>query len=114
MSEAENFTMNDLMKKLIIISKNVKALSEIVKTIDEKIDVKAVEREPKNSNEEKEKMDKIFQAKSIGRPSGSFEEKRKKYCDMLNKGQIKQPKNQTLEYYKLIKNEEDKSVYLEN
>ena len=36
MSENESFTITDLMKKLVIISKNVKALSELVKTMDEK------------------------------------------------------------------------------
>ena len=66
MSENESFTITDLMKKLVIISKNVKALSELVKTIDEKM--KPVERE-QQSNEDKEKIEKIFQAKSIGRPT---------------------------------------------
>ena len=45
MSESENFTINGLMNKLIIMSKNVKALSEIVKTIDEQLDAKTDERE---------------------------------------------------------------------
>ena len=72
MSENESFTITDLMKKLVIISKNVKALSELVKTIDEKIN------QPKSNNEDdKDKMDKIFEKKQIGRPSGSFQDKQK-------------------------------------
>ena len=103
MSENESFTITDLMKELVIISKNVKALSELVKTIDEKIN------QPKSNNEDdKDKMDKIFEKKQIGRPSGSFQDKQKQYMDMLNKGRIKNPKEQTLEYYKLCKNEEGK------
>ena len=72
MSENESFTINDLMKKIIIISKNVKALSELVKTIDEKIN------QPKSNNEDdKDKMDKIFEKKGLGRPVGDYETKRK-------------------------------------
>ena len=33
---------------------------------------------------------------------------------MLNKGQIKSPKEQTLEYYKLIKGDDGKYVIVEN
>ena len=103
MSENESFTITDLMKTLVIISKNVKALSELVKTIDEKIN------QPKSNNEDdKDKMDKIFEKKQIGRPSGSFQDKQKQYMDMLNKNKIKSPKQETIEFYKLFKNEEGK------
>ena len=102
MSENGDSTINDLMKKIIIISKNIKTLAEL-KNIDEKIN------QPKSNNEDdKEKMDKIFEKKGLGRPKGSFEDKQKQYVEMLNKGRIKQPKSETLEYYKLFKNEEGK------
>ena len=105
MSENGDSTINDLMKKIIIISKNIKTLTELIKNIDEKIN------QPKSNNEDdKEKMDKIFEKKQIGRPAGSFEDKQKQYMEMLNKGRIKQPKSETLEYYKLFKNEEGKYV----
>ena len=108
MSEVDNDAIAELSKKIMTVSKNVKLLYEMIKTIDQKLDAKAYE--PKDNNEEKEKIDKIFEKKGIGRPSGDYDTKRKKYCDMLNKGQIKSPKEQTLEYYKIIK-EDDKYVY---
>ena len=89
-------------------SRRSKLLYEMIKIIDQKLDAKA--NEPKDNNEEKEKIDKMFEKKGIGTPSGDYDTKRKKYCDMLNKGQIKSPKEQTLEYYKIIK-EDDKYVY---
>ena len=103
MSENWDSTINDLMKKIIIISKNIKTLTELIKNIDEKIN------QPKSNNEDdKEKMDKIFEKKQIGRPAGSFEDKQKQYMDMLNKNKIKSPKQETIEFYKLFKNEEGK------
>ena len=108
MSEVKNDVIVELSKKIMTISKNVKLLYEMIKTIDQKLDAKA--NEPKDNNKEKETIDKIFEKKGIGRPSGDYNTKRKKYCDMLNKGQIKSPKEQTLEYYKIIK-EDDKYVY---
>ena len=78
-------------------------MSELVKTIDEKIN------QPKSNNEDdREKMDKIFEKKQIGRPSGSFQDKQKQYMHMLNKNKIKSPKQETIEFYKLFKNEEGK------
>ena len=61
-----------------------------------------------NNEDDKEKMDKMFEEKGLGRPKGSFEDKQKQYVEMLNKGRIKQPKEETIEYYKLFKNEEGK------
>ena len=58
MSESENYTINDLMKKITLIGKNIKTLNDMIKSIDDK--TKPVER-----NENKEKIEKIFQAKSI-------------------------------------------------
>ena len=78
MSENGDSTINDLMKKIIIISKNVKTLTDLIKNIVEKIN------QPKSNNEDdKEKMDKIFGKKGLGRPKGSFEDKQKQYVEML-------------------------------
>ena len=98
MSENDDSTIHDLMKKIIIISKNIKTLTELIKNIDEKIN------QPKSNNEDdKEKMDKIFQKKGLGRPSGDHETKRQSYFEMVSNGRIKNPKEQTLEYYKIAK-----------
>ena len=58
--------------------------------------------------DEKEKIEKAFEAKVIGHPAGNFETKQKQYLEMLNKGKIKQPKDQTLEFYKIAKDKEGK------
>ena len=98
MSENESFTINDLMKKVIIISKNIKTLTELIKNIDEKIN-----QSKSNNEDDNEKMDKIFQKKGLGRPSGDHETKRHSYFEMVSNGRIKNPKEQTLEYYKIAK-----------
>ena len=49
-----------------------------------------------------------FEKKQVGRPRGSFEEKQSHYLKMLNEGRVKQPKSQTLEFYKI---ERDGEVY---
>ena len=51
----------------------------------------------------KQKLKKSFEKKGIGRPAGSYETKQGQYVKMLNDGKIKQPKQQTLEYYKIVK-----------
>ena len=48
-------------------------------------------------------MDKIFEKKGLGRPSGSYQSKRQSYFDMVSNGRIKQPKEQTLEFYRIEK-----------
>ena len=102
MSENGDSTINDLMKKVIIISKNIKTLTELIKTIHERIN------QPKSNNvfkneDDKEKIDKIFEKKGLGRPSGDHETKRQSYFEMVSNGRIKNPKEQTLEYYKIVK-----------
>ena len=80
-----------------------KALNDMIKSIDEKL--KPVERE-QQSTEEKEKIEKIFESRGLGRPQGSYETKQLKYCEMLNSNKIKTPKQQTLYYYKISKSDE--------
>ena len=106
MSENENYAINDLMKKITLIGLKEKK-KDMIKSIDEKL--KPVERE-QQSNEEKEKIEKIFESRGLGRPQGSYETKQKKYCEMLHSNKIKQPKQQTLEFHKITKN--DDGVYV--
>ena len=53
-------------------------------------------------------------AKGVGKPSGnSFEEKQKSYLEMLNNKRIREPKEQTLEYYQIKYDRESENyVYL--
>ena len=75
MSEVENDAIAELSRKIMTVSKHVKLLYEMIKTIDQKLDAKA--NEPKDNNEEKEHIDTIFEKKGIGRPSGDYDTKRK-------------------------------------
>lgn len=68
----------------------------MVKATKEKMNQKPVD-------DEKEKVEKIFEKKGIGRPTGTYESKQEQYVKMLNEGKIKQPKTETLEYYKIVK-----------
>ena len=90
-----------LSSKINVLNKNVKALMFSIDTLMEKLDsTKPLEKTPE---EEKERIDKIFEKKQIGRPSGTFDTKRVQYLRMLNESKIKQPKQQTLEYYGIDK-----------
>ena len=51
----------------------------------------------------RKRLKKIFEKKGIGRPTGTYESKQEQYVKMLNEGKIKQPKTETLEYYKIVK-----------
>ena len=98
--ESENETTK-LSSKINVLNKNVKSLMFSIDKLMEKLDnTKPVEKTPE---EEKEKMDKIFAKKQIGRPVGDFDTKRVQYLKMLNENKIKQPKQQTLEYYGIDK-----------
>ena len=107
MSDTSDERMTELSKKIGICNKNVKALMEMVKALTEKID-KPVEKTP----EEREKIDKIFEKKQIGRPVGDYDSKRKQYHKMLLEGKIKEPKEATLLYYKIFKDMSDKTYIL--
>ena len=98
--DSENETTK-LSSKINVLNKNVKTLIFSIDKLMEKLDnTKPVETTPE---EEKEKMDKIFAKKQIGRPVGDFDTKRVQYLKMLNEKKIKQPKTTTLEYYGIDK-----------
>ena len=99
--ESENETTK-LSSKINVLNKNVKALMFSIDKLMEKLDnTKPVDKTPE---EEKERIDKNFQKKQLGRPVGDFDSKRVQYLKMLNENKIKQPKQQTLEYYGIEKN----------
>lgn len=95
-----------IWSKVQMMLKVMKMIQEDVYEIKQKM-VKVKVDEVK-VDEDKEKINKAFEQKGIGRPAGSFESKQKQYLDMLNKGKIKQPKEKTLEFYKIAKDKHDK------
>ena len=99
---------NQLLKRINVANKNIKLLVEMMKTLEEKLDAKSIAK-TESKDEEKARVEKIFEKKGLGRPKGTFEDKQKQYIEMLNNGKIKQPKQQTLDYYSIIK-EGDKYV----
>ena len=106
--ESENETTK-LSSKINVLNKNVKTLIFSIDKLMEKLDnTKPVEKTPE---EEKEKMDKIFAKKQIGRPVGDFDTKRVQYLKMLNENKIKMPKTTTLEYYGINKDGDKYVLY---
>ena len=119
MSDTPDERMTELSKKIGICNKNVKAMLEMVKALTEKID-KPVEKtsdvklasEFNELRDEREKIDKIFEKRQIGRPAGDYDSKRKQYHKMLLEGKIKEPKEATLLYYKIFKDLSNKTFVL--
>ena len=93
--------VKELLEKTAKHSKQLKLVLAKLDEIDKKIDA-VVSARPADEDE-KAKVEKIFEKKGIGRPAGSYETKQEQYVKMLNDGKIKQPKEQTLEYYKIVK-----------
>ena len=106
--ESENETTK-LSSKINVLNKNVKTLIFSIDKLMEKLDnTKPVEKTPE---EEKEKINKIFEKKQIGRPVGDFDTKRVQYLKMLNENKIKMPKTTTLEYYGIEKDGDKYVLY---
>ena len=105
--------LDELTNKVNRLNKNVKTILEMLQTLEEKLEgnkkedvspeTRVLRDKEENKENDKEKMDKIFAKKQIGRPVGTWESKREQYADMLNKGKIGQPKESTLDYYKIVK-----------
>ena len=99
--DEKNSEVKELLEKSAKHTKQLKLVLEKLDEIDKKID--AVATAKLAQEDEKAKVEKIFEKKGIGRPAGSYENKQGQYVKMLNDGKIKQPKEQTLEYYKIVK-----------
>jgi hypothetical protein len=94
--------MKELMDKFNKYAKQVKLVLAKLEEIDKKIGT-ALTVKPVDADEDKAKVEEAFTKKGIGRPAGSYESKQGQYLKMLNDGKIKQPKEQTLEFYKIAK-----------
>ena len=108
MSEHESeVILENLNKKLF---KQNKLLTMITEKLDELLKQKPVAN---NADEDKEKIEKAFEKRGIGRPAGNWDSKRTQYLRMLKDGKIKEPKASTLEFYKIVKNG-DKYEFLDD
>ena len=92
--------MKELMDKFNKYAKHLKGILAKLEDIDKKIDG-AVSVKPADGD--RSKIDDAFNKKGIGRPVGSYECKQGQYLKMLNDNKIKQPKEQTLEFYRIVK-----------
>ena len=87
---------------------------EVLEKLDDVLKLLKKEKEQQNVNKEndKDRINKAFEKKQIGRPIGSWEEKRKQYFEWIKSGQITQPKEDTLAYYKINKDPSNNSYVL--
>ena len=108
--------LTKILSKVLMITKMMKTVQDDVDEIKQKMvkvkvdDTKVYDQNGHNTKfcEEKSKIKKAFEEKGIGRPAGNFESKQKQYLEMLNNGKIKQPKDKTLEFYKIAKDNDNK------
>ena len=78
--------------------------------VNELVENSKVETREEDKEAHKEKLDEIFKKKSIGRPSGSFEERQQQYFKFVSTGKIKSPVQKTLDYYQICKNENNEYI----
>ena len=70
------------------------------------------EKEVEDKEEQKKKLEEIFEKRGVGKPRGTFEEKQQQYFNLVKTGKIKNPVAKTLEYYHIVK--DDKGEWLIN
>ena len=97
--------LEELKNKVNKMNKNLNAVLGIVRNIEEKLNGKKEE----NKENDKDRINKAFEKKQIGRPVGSWEDKRKQYFEWITSGKITQPKEDTLAYYKINKDPSNKT-----
>ena len=95
--------LEELKNKVNKMNKNLNAVLGIVRNIEEKLNGKKEE----NKENEKDIINNAFEKKQIGRPVGSWEDKRKQYFEWITSGKITQPKEDTLAY--ILQNKKDPS-----
>ena len=93
----------EMLNKLNKLNKTLKEYSNKLDDINSKL-TKLMEQPMKSSNDdaEREKMDKNFEKRQIGRPAGSFETKQKQYLAMLNDKKIQQPKAASNKFFQKV------------
>ena len=108
----EQTEMEELKSKINKCNKHITAVLAVVKNIEEKLNTQKLENKVEDDSDKNEKIKKAFEKKQIGRPVGSWEEKRKQYFEWITKGKITQPKEETLTYYKINRDPTNNSYVL--
>ena len=87
---------------------------EVIEKLDTVLELLKKEKEKHNVSKEndKDRINKAFEKKQIGRPVGSWEDKRKQYFEWITSGKITQPKEDTLAYYKINKDTSNNTYVL--
>ena len=100
--------LEELKSKMSRMNKNLITIMNTVKNIEYNLNNKKEE----NKENDKERINKAFEKKQIGRPVGSWEDKRKQYFEWITSGKITQPKDETLAYYKINRDPTNNSYVL--
>ena len=103
--------LEELKNKVSKMNKNLITIMNTVKNIEYNLNKKEENKENTN-DKDKERINKAFEKKQIGRPVGSWEDKRKQYFEWITTGKITQPKEETLTYYKINKDPTNNSYVL--
>jgi len=106
--------LEELKNKVNRMNKNLISMMNIVKNIEYNLNNKKDENKEntKDKDKNKEKINKTIEKKQIGRPVGSWEDKRKQYFEWITTGKITQPKEETLAYYQINKDPTNNSYVL--
>ena len=106
--------LEELKNKVSKMNKNLITIMNTVKNIEYNLNNKKEENK-ENTNDkdkDKERINKAFEKKQIGRPVGSWEDKRKQYFEWITSGKITQPKEETLAYYQINKDTSNNTYVL--
>ena len=104
--------LEELKNKVSKMNKNLITIMNTVKNIEYNLNNKKEENKEHTNHKDKERINKAFEKKQIGRPVGSWEDKRKQYFEWITTGKITQPKEETLTYYKINKDPTNNSYVL--
>ena len=87
------------------IYENTKNNSKMLSAIMSSLNELTKEKEVEDKEEQKKKLEEIFEKRGVGKPRGSFEEKQQQYFNLVKTGKIKNPVAKTLDYYNVVKDE---------
>lgn len=83
----------ELINKVNRCNKNIRTVMGSLKNIENKLNINKENVAPDGEPPPK---------KTLGRPAGTWDDKREQYYHMIKNGKISQPKPATLEYYKIV------------